>query len=250
MKVKNLILSLITFSFLVFSCTQEEIVPQPQNSSQETMELSTMATNTPSTTTTPKAYIFIEPTSKYVMVSRYLRDSTQKNPLFPRPFLGYNGVDGGAIKHNFLNYVDMPHWYDGRLPAIIQADIPQVNGGFDAYGNSKMAYNFTTVKIPKNTVVGTAWINILIPVSAMANDTKRQRTVYTYEKIGNTLVTNGSFSGFTRIMDRVIFGYIYNYQGNRIPKGLYRVYGTYPSTGLRAILTSNKDFYLKGNSNL
>ena len=246
MKVKNLILSLITFSFLVFSCTQEEIVPLSQNSTQETMELSTMAVNTPST---PKAYIFIEPTSKYVMVSKYLRDSTQKSPLFPRPFLGYNGVDGGAIKYNFLNYVDMPHWYDGRLPAVIQADIPQTSGGVDEYGNPKIAYNFTTVKIPKNTVVGTAWINIMIPVSAMANDTKRQKTVYSYEKIGNTLVTNGSWKGFTYTMERVIYEYTYNYQGNRIPKGLYRVYGTYPSTGLRANLTSNKDLYLKGNSN-
>jgi hypothetical protein len=246
MKIKHFIFSLITFSFLVFSCTQEDITPQSSNSVQETMELSTMAVNTPST---PKAYIFIEPTSKYVMVSKYLRDSTQKSPLFPRPFLGYNGVDGGAIKHNFLNYVDMPHWYDGRLPAIIQADIPQVSGGTDVYGNPKIAYNFTTVKIPKNTVVGTAWINIMIPVSAMSNDTKRQKTVYSYEKIGNTLVTNGSWKGFTYTMERVIYEYTYNYQGNRIPKGLYRVYGTYPSTGLRANLTSNKDYYLRGNSN-
>ena len=247
MKVKNLILSVAAFSVLLFSCSQEEIVPQPQNSSQETMELATMATS--STSTTPKAYIFIEPTSKYVMVSKYLRDSTQRNPLFPRPFLGYNGVDGGAIKHNFLNYVDMPHWYDGRLPAIIQADIPQTSGGLDEYGNPKVAYNFTTVKIPKNTVVGTAWINIMIPVSAMANDTKRQKTVSTYEKIGNTLVTNGSWSGFTYTMERVIYEYTYNYQGNRIPKGLYRVYGTYPGTGLRANLTSTKDYYLRGSSN-
>lgn len=247
MKVKNLILSLITFSFLVFSCTQEEIVPQPQNSSQETMELSTMSTNTLSTNF--KAYIFIEPTSKYVMVSRYLRDSTQKSPLYFLPFLGYNGVGAGkSFKYNFSNYVNMPHWYDGRLPAIIQSDIPQTSGGPDTYGNPKIAYNFTTIKIPKNTVVGTAWINILIPVSAMANDTKRQRTVYTYEKIGNTLVTNGSWGGWTITMERVIYESTINYQGNRIPKGIYRVYGSYPGQSLRANLTSNKDYYLKGNT--
>jgi hypothetical protein len=246
MKVKNIIFSLITFSFLVFSCTQEEIVPLTPNSSQETMEMSTMAVNTP---LTPKAYIFIEPTSKYIMVSSYLRNNTPKNPLFPRPFLGYNGVDGGAIKYNFLNYVDMPYWYDGRLPAIIQADIPQTSGGFDAYGNPKIAYNFSTVKIPKNTVVGNAWINILIPVSAMANDTKRQKSVLTYEKIGNTLVTSNSLSYFIRNMDNVVYQYTYNYQGNRIPKGVYRVYGTYPSTGLRVNLTSTKDYYIRGNSN-
>jgi hypothetical protein len=142
----------------------------------------------------------------------------------------------------------MPHWYDGRLPAIIQADIPQTSGGLDTYGNPKIAYNFTTIKIPKNNVVGTAWINILIPVSAMANDTKRQRTVYTYEKIGNTLVTNGSWSGWTITMEKVIYESIIDYQGNRIPKGKYRVYGSYPDQALRANLTSNKDYYLKGNS--
>jgi len=249
MKVKNLIFSLITFSFLVFSCTKEDIVPLTPNNTQETMELATMATNTPSTTT-PKAYIFIEPTSKYVMVSRYLRDSTQKSPLCPLPFLGYNGVGAGlSFKYNFSNYINMPHWYDNRLPAIIESEIPQTSGGFDIYGNPKIAYNFTTVKIIKNTVVGTAWINILIPVSAMANDTKRQRTVYTYEKIGNTLVTNGSWSGWTVTMDRVIYESTINYQGNRIPKGIYRVYGSYPDQALKANLNSTTDYYIRGNSN-
>jgi hypothetical protein len=196
----------------------------------------------------PKAYIFIEPTSKYSMVSQYLRDSTIKSPLFPRPFLGFNGVDGGAIQYNFLNYVDMPHWYDGRLPAIIEAEIPQQSGGLDAYGNAKSQYIFTTVKIPKNTTIGTAWVSIFIPVKAMGNDAKRLRAVYTYEKLGNTLVTNGSVSGFTRNLDQVISGYTYTYKGTRIPKGTYRLYGTYPSSGLRAILTETKDFYMVGNA--
>ena len=248
MKVKNLILSLITFSFLVFSCTQEEIVPLTLNSSQETMELSTMATNT--ITTIPKAYVFIEPSSKYNMISMYLRDSTQKSPLYPLAFLGYNGLGAArSMIYNFSNYINMPHWYDGRLPAIIETDIPQTSGGLDTYGNPKIAYNFTTVKISKNTVVGTAWINILIPVSAMDNDKKRQKTVYTYEKIGNTLVKNGSWSGWTITMERVIYEYTINYQGNRIPKGIYRVYGSYPDLALKANLNSTKDYYIRGNSN-
>jgi hypothetical protein len=250
MKVKNLILSVVAFSVLLFSCTQEEIVPlTPNSTTQETMELATMAVNTPSSTT-PKAYIFIEPLAKFLIVRNYLRDSTQKSPLCPLPFLGYNGVGGlMAIKYNFLNYVDMPHWYDGRLPAIIKADIPQVSGGLDSEGNPKIAYNFTTIKIPKNTVVGSAWINILIPVSAMNNDTKRQRKVVSYEKIGNALVKNGDWTGPTMLMDNVIYEYTFNYQGNKIPKGIYRVYGTYPSTGLNVNLTSNKDYFLRGVSN-
>jgi hypothetical protein len=247
MKVKNLILSLITFSFLVFSCTQEEIAPQPQNSSQETMELSTMSTNT--TLTTPKAYVFIEPYDKFTMVARYLKDSVSKSPLTQSPFLGFFVGPGISLQHNFLNYVNMPHWYDGRLPKVIQAEIPQTSGGIDSLGNPKIAYNFTTVKIPKNTVSGMAWINILIPVSAMSNDTKRQKTIITYEKIGNTLVTNGSIQGRSYNMNSVMYGYTFNYQGNRIPKGIYRLYTTYPESGFRANLTSTKDYYLRGSSN-
>ena len=246
MKVKNLIFSLITFSFLVFSCNQEEIAPQVQNSSQETMELSTMATNT--TTATPKAYVFIEPYNKYVMVARYLNDSVSQLPKTSK-FLGFFVGNGRSIKYNFLHYVDMPHWYDGRLPVVIQTDIPQVNGGFDSYGNPKVAYNFTTIKIPKNTVSGMAWINILIPVNGMSNDTKRQKSIYIYEKIGNTLVRNGSIIGTTINMTSVMYEYTFNYQGNRIPKGIYRLYTTYPSSAMVAHLNSTNDYYIRGNSN-
>ena len=247
MKVKNLILSLITFSFLVFSCTQEEIVPKSPNSSQETMELSTMSTNTTSTTA-PKAYVFIEPHNKSVMVARYLNDSVSQTSKTSK-FLGFFMGGARSIKDNFLNYVDMPHWYDGRLPVVIQVDIPQVSGGFDSYGNPKIAYNFTTVKIPKNTTSGFAWVNILIPVSAMSNDTKRQKIVYTYQKIGNTLVTNGTVKGRSYNMNSLIYSYTFNYQGNRIPKGVYRLYTTFPDPAFRKILTSDRDYYLIGASN-
>ena len=144
----------------------------------------------------------------------------------------------------------MPYWNNGTLPSIIESNIPQTSGGVDSYGNSKSAYCFETIKIPKNTTVGMAWITILIPVSAMNNDTKRLRTVYSYEKNGTTgkLITNGSWTGFTYTMDNVIFSYVINYQGNRLPKGLYRLYSTYPSTGLRANLNATNDYYLRGNS--
>jgi hypothetical protein len=148
--------------------------------------------------------------------------------------------------------VDMPYWNNGTLPSIIESNIPQTSGGFDLLGNPKFAYCFETIKIPKNTTVGAAWITILIPVSAMNNDTKRLRTVYSYQKNATTgkLITNGSWTGFTYTMDNVIFSYVINYQGNRLPKGLYRLYSTYPGTGLRANLNATNDYYLRGNSTL
>lgn len=258
MKLTRLLLSIFITTTLFISCSSDEVFgpieqkSEVNESTKQKLEITngtvlktTSVSTQVSTTTIPKAYIFVEPLSKYSMVSSYLR-TVPKSPLFRLPFIGWYGVNGNAWRFNFLNYVDMPHWYDGRLPSVIESEIPQTNGGIDDYGNPILAYNFKTVKIPKNTVVGKAWISILIPVSQMNNDTKRQRTVRTYEKIGNVLVTNGWITGWTYTMDSVYFSVLFNYQGNRIPKGLYRLYY---SPGLNTNLTSNKDFYLKGNSN-
>jgi hypothetical protein len=257
MKLTQLIPTIFLSAILLVSCSTDEVFDTIEQKSEvsESIKQNTEVTNGTTlkttsasaqvSTITPKAYIFVEPLSKYSMVSSYLR-TVPKSPLFRLPFIGWYGVNGNAWRFNFLNYVDIPHWYDGRLPSVIQAEIPQVSGGIDEYGNPKIAYNFTTVKIPKNTVVGKAWVSILIPVSQMNNDTRRQRTVRTYEKIGNVTVTNGWITGWTYTMDSVYFSVLFNYQGDRIPKGHYRLY---TSTSLNLNLTSNRDFYLRGNSN-
>jgi hypothetical protein len=249
MKLKQLFVGIISLSVILVSCSKEDVYVPKQESVPETMSVATTATKTASTSVvTPKAYIFIEPNAKFQTVKTYL-SSLPKSPSFPINFTGFFGVNGNAWKYTYQNYVDMPYWNNGTLPSIIESNIPQTSGGFDSYGNPKLAYCFETIKIPKNTTVGTAWITILIPVSAMNNDTKRLRTVYSYEKNATTgaLITNGSWKGFTYTMDNVIFNHVINYQGNRLPKGLYRLYSTYPSTGLRAILNTTNDYYLRGN---
>jgi hypothetical protein len=249
MKLKQLFVGIISLSVILVSCSKEDVYVPKQESVSETISVATTATKTASTSVvTPKAYIFIEPNAKFQTVKTYL-SSLPKSPSFPINFTGFFGVNGNAWKFTYQNYVDMPYWNNGTLPSIIESNIPQTSGGFDSYGNPKLAYCFETIKIPKNTTVGTAWITILIPVSAMNNDTKRLRTVYSYQKNATTdaLITNGSWKGFTYTMDNVIFNHVINYQGNRLPKGLYRLYSTYPSTGLRAILNTTNDYYLRGN---
>lgn len=247
MKLKQFFIGVISLSLIFVSCTKEDsYTPQIENVS-ETPSIATMSTS--SGAVAPKAYIFIEPYSKFTMVAKYLKDSVRQSPNFKLPFLGFFVGPAISVQHNLLHYIDIPHWYDGRLPSVIQAEIPQVSGGMDSYGNPKTAYNFTTVKIPKNTVSGYGWINILIPISAMSNDTKRQKTIYTYEKIGNTLVRNGTVQGKAYNMNSVMYSYTFNYQGNRIPKGIYRLYTTYPEPGNRANLNSTNDFYMRGASN-
>jgi hypothetical protein len=250
MKLKQLFVGIISLSVILVSCNKEDIYTPKQESVAETMSVATTATKTASTSVvTPKAYIFIEPNEKFQTVKTYL-SSLPKSPSSPINFTGFFGVNGNAWKFTYQNYVDMPYWNNGTLPSIIESNIPQITGGLDSYGNPKLAYCFETVKIPKNTTVGMAWITILIPVSAMDNDTKRLRTVYSYEKNGTTgaPITNGSWKGFTYTMDNVLFSHVINYQGNRLPKGLYRLYSTYPSTGLRANLNAKNDYYLRGNS--
>jgi hypothetical protein len=51
------------------------------------------------------------------------------------------------------------------------------------------------------------------------------------------------------LTDNVLSWTIINYQGNKIPKGQYRIYSTYPSTGLRINLNSKSDVYLRGDGN-
>jgi len=239
MKIKQLLLSLLTLSVFLVSCSKENILGSdiaPINS----MEHATMSTSSTGGEQTPlRAYIFVEPMSKHVMIKNHLN----KLPFIGRlPFVGFHGVDAGAWKDNLPNYINMPHWIDGRLPQIMQVDIPQTSGGIDTFGNPVEAFNFKTVKITKNTVNDKfSWIIVLIPINAMNNDTKRQRKIHIVEKVGNTTKSSTVFT-----TDNVMSGTVINYNGNRIPAGQYRVYSTYPSSGMRLNLNSTNDVYIRG----
>lgn len=249
--------SILLISILFLSSCVKEELPVIKSPESEVQSSSSNITVTESTNTssariqqsTNSVYLFLEPHSRLNMVTRYLRDSVTQSNLSRHKFLGFFVGPGVAIQHNVQFYFDMPHWTDGRLPNIYTAEIPQTSGGLDEHGNPKLAHNFTTIKIPKNTVQGMGWVNILIPVSAMANDTKRQRNVFVYEKIGNNLVTNGTRTGTNYTTNDVMYQFTINYQGNRIPKGLYRLYTTYPNTGFRLNFDATKDVYIRGNGN-
>ena len=242
MKIKQLLLSLLTLSVFLVSCSKENILGSeitPINN----MEHATMSTSSIGGEQTPlRAYIFVEPMSKHVMIKNHLN----KLPFIGRlPFVGFHGVNAGAWKDNLPNYINMPHWIDGRLPQIMQVDIPQTSGGIDTFGNPVQAFNFKTVKITKNTVNDKfSWIIVLIPINAMSNDTKRQRRIRIDEKAGNITKSSTVFT-----TDNVMSGTVINYNGNRIPAGQYRVYSTYPSSGMRLNLNSTNDVYIRGFSN-
>ena len=242
MKIKQLLLSLLTLLVFLVSCSKEDILGSditPINN----MEHATMSTSiVGGTQTSLKAYIFVEPISKHVMIKNHLN----RLPFIGRiPFVGFHGVNGDAWKNNIPNYINMPHWIDGRLPQIMQVDIPQTSGGIDTFGNPIEAFNFKTVKITKNTVNDQfSWIIVLIPINAMGNDTKRQKQIEVVEKLGNVTRSRRIF-----LTENVISNLVINYNGNLIPSGQYRVYSTYPSTGMRLSLNSTNDIYIRGFRN-
>ena len=255
MKLKQLFLAIFATSVLFVSCTKEDVYDPIKPTSAVTSEPTSTVTSESSNmrvmstpVTANKAYIFVEPITKFQTVKTYLL-SLPKTPLYRFNFTGFFGVNADAWKYTYQNYVDMPYWNNGTLPSIIESNIPQTSGGVDSYGNPKLAYCFETIKIPKNTTVGMAWITILVPVSAMNNDTKKLKTVWSYQKNATTgaLITNGWIKGWSYTMNNVVVSHVINYQGNRLPKGLYRLYSTYPDPSLRANLNATNDYYLRGS---
>lgn len=251
MKLKQLIIGIFSLSVILVSCTKEESFTPQQESVVETPSITTMSTSS-SSTVAPKAYIFVEPQSKLSLIVDYLktRPRSLQTPT-NTPFYGF--FTGSPIKTtnytDLLNYIDMPYWYDGRLPAVIQSEIPQSSGGFDSYGNPKVAYNFLTIKINKGTFNEYAWVTVLIPTSGMSNDTKKQNKIAYCTKNGNIITSSGNNTQTIFATNSTLYSYVLNYTGTRIPKGQYRVYSTYGGSQMRFKFNTTNDFYMRGASN-
>ena len=252
MKIKRLILSVVTLSVFLISCSKEEINGeniQPkelieQSVLQSTVESTTTSTQNARTSseTNFKAYVFIETRINRTprKVVEYLQ-STPRNPLstgtrflsfFVSPITSSNFRD-------LNNYYSIPFWNKDSHLKVIVADVPQVSGGVDSYNNPKLAYNFTTVKIPKGTFNDFGWVTILIPISAMNNDTRRQTQI--------RVASSGNNTYMIRNTNTTLSSYVINYTGNVIPQGQYRVYSTYSDPAMMIGFNSLNDVYLGGD---
>ncbi len=97
MKLKNLLISTLSLSLFIVSCTKEDIsVTKPE--SALVSDVKTMSVNsTNSEITNNKAYIFIEPKSKYPMVATYLNSTNTNNT----PRVKFAGFDSRIFRKNF-----------------------------------------------------------------------------------------------------------------------------------------------------
>lgn len=236
MKLKQLFLAIFATSVLFVSCSKDDVYePVKQTSIESTQgeDLRTMSTSPTVSTVGPKAYIFVEPQSKLNMIVSYLKTvpHSVKTPT-STPFYGF--FTGSPIKStnytDLLNYIDMPYWYNGTLPTVIQSNITQT---------ATNVYNFGTVKISGPLVNNQfVWITVLIPVNATPNPNWRQSrmaSAHSNAVFRNPFNTNS-----------ILSSYVLNYTGTRIPVGQYRVYSTYSGTESRPKVMG--DFYLKGSN--
>lgn len=251
MKLKQLVIGIFSLSVILVSCTKEESFIPQKESVVETPSITTMSTSS-NETSTPKAYIFIEPQKQISNIVNYLKTVPQsfQTPT-NTPFYGF--FTGSPIKStnytDLLNYINMPMWYNGTLPTVIQAEIPQTSGGIDSYGNPKIAYNFVTVKINKGTLNEFGWVTVLIPTNAMLNDTKRQVRIGYYAMNGTKIVSSANNTQTQITTNSTLYSYVLNYTGTRIPKGQYRVYSTYGGSSMRIGFNTTNDVYFRGVSN-
>jgi hypothetical protein len=224
--------AIILFSTLVFSCAKESKEP-----------LASVVPNN-------KVYIFIEPQSKTGIMVDYLKTKpSSAQTVSSTPFYGFfvNSIKPTNYT-DFLNYIDMPFWYDGTLPAIIQSDIPQTSGGSDDFGQYMRQYSFNTIKINKGTLNEFGWVTVLIPVSALANDAKKLISIGYYAKNGTKIVSSGTNSATMINTNSMLYSYLLDYKGTRIPAGKYRIYSSHGDPAMRIRFNDVNDVYFFGGT--
>lgn len=255
MKIKQLLLSFLTLSVFLVSCSKEEIVGIDMNPTNTEIQQTQSTTTNPIARTSAepnlKAYVFIERQTRTSQIVNHLRTLPRNTQSTGTIFYSYfTGIGISNTNYRDLNnYYNMVLWNNGTLNQVISTDVPQVSGGVDSHGNTKTAYNFTTVKIPKGTLNEYGWVTVLIPTSAMNNDTKRQTKIAYYSKNGTKITSSGNGSQTVVNVNQTLSSYVIYSNGTVIPEGNYRVYSTYTSSAMRFGFNSTNDVYIRGFSN-
>jgi len=194
-------------------------------------------TSTPTPTPTPVyyAYLFIEPISGSSLIGQWMFDGLSN-------FYGFSNTSQPSQSATTFNldmnrYVNFSGWTNGQFPKIINQVVPQVNGGVDSFGNSKVAYNFITTEINENSVGGDAWYTWIIPVSLTNNETQTfiDLNVSNNPNLFTTVATEGTINSYT-----------FTYTGSTIPNTTYKVYTTFPNTIFQ--ITDSQNIYFRGNA--
>ena len=180
------------------------------------------------------AYLFIEPTSGSTAIGQW---QTSQGVYF----FGFTNASQPSLAQQYFQadmeaYVSFTGWTSGTFPTILNAQVPQVSGGLDSFGQSKVAYNFVTTQVTPSICSGEAWYTWLIPTSLTDNKVQNQIA----------LSTAGPGDGFAVNMNSTIYQNTFTCTGGTIPAATYKVYTTYPDPTFQ--LTNSGNIYFRGNS--
>jgi hypothetical protein len=200
----------------------------------------TTGTPTPTPTASPAvgtAYLFIEPQSGSTEIGQYMFDGGYN-------FFGFTNLSApdtsspSQFNIDMNGYVSFSGWTGGTFPSVRTQSVPKISGGVDSFGNSIVAFNFTTHEVPEDTVQVQAWYTWIIPTGATNN---LIQTKIDYNAFGNPN------SLTTLNMDSIIYSNTFNYTGSTIPTGVYRVYTTFADLAFYLDNDINT-IYFKGNT--
>jgi len=213
------------------------VTPTPTVTSTPCFPPSPSVTKTPTPTPTPVyfAYLFIEPMSGASSIGQWMFDGGSN-------FFGFTNASQPTQNQTTFNldmnrYIDFTGWTSGEFPRIITQTVPQVNGGTDSFGNSKVAYNFLTTEILENSIGGNAWYTWIIPTLLTNNETQVLIDVNTSNNpnLLTAVATEGTINSYT-----------FTYSGGTIPNVVYKVYTTFPNTIFQ--ITDSQNIYFRGNA--
>jgi hypothetical protein len=248
MNIKTLFTALMLI-FIVSCSKEKDSIIEPSVTKNVASQATSPQVNS-NTEQNFKAYIFIERQSRLSSIVNHLKTIPRNSQSTGSTFYAY--FSSALLERNYRdlnNYYNMVLWTNGTLNKVISVDVPQTTGGVDEHGNNKSAYNFTTVKIPKGTLDEWAWVTVLIPTSAMRNDTKRQTKIASYSKNGNKITSSGNGTQTVFNVNPMLSSYLIYSNGTVIPKGNYRVYCTFGGTNMRFKFNTTNDVYLRGAGN-
>jgi len=219
------------------SITPSQGTPTPTPTVTPTTTVTPTVTRTPDPTPPSrpqKALLFIEPYSGSSLIGEYMYN-------LGYDFYGFtNGTQPSttlsAFTGQMISYVEFSGWTIGTFPRIREIDVPQVDGGFDAFGNPVFKYNFITTIISANTIGGQAWYTWMIP-TGITNNLIQTEIELSIDN-PNVFITNKT--------EPIIYQNLFSYNGGYIPRGDYRVYTTFPSLNFQ--LFDNQNIYFKGGT--
>lgn len=186
---------------------------------------------------TKRAYLIAEPLALAAQIGTYMYYngathfygfSNGSNPLIGDTsdielYLSFWDQYAGTEEALWADYdgdgIEDPDEFDTLIvPGVIHSQIPQISGGYDEFGNPKIAFRFNTLQVPLGYVQGSFYWTIIIADESMTSETTSYRPVEisiggTPSACNDELTLPGDVSSVSTY-----------FEGSSFPAGNYRIY--------------------------